>query len=141
MYERDDWEDTYATVHTKGFEVPIQTLTPKGSNFPYYRYDIVFNNIHIDFLYRIEVLDYPTESGHWIPQLIDGKTVKPGLQWLSYSFWPSPFKDRDVCQTYCSFKRNDTFTQVAFRTVPFEKCLTATNETLVHMVLLYYLSP
>jgi len=119
----------------------------QGTPFPYYRYDITFTNISIDFLYRIEVTDYPTEVKNWIPQLINGTTVDCGHpdkeqcpQRLSFSFYPTPFEDRDVCQIYCPTTRlegeGEKYVQAAFRTVPFENCHNFTNSSnkeMIHM--------
>lgn len=119
----------------------IRTLNGGTSEFPYYRYDLSFENVSIDFLYNIEGPDYPTASKNWIPQLIKGETVECGdpykkycPQYLAYSFWPTPFSDRDVCQICCTTKTSSIADiQMAVRTVPFKYCDSVSNETLVHM--------
>jgi len=140
LYQSPDWKSSYANYFGS---YPIQTMSVKGIPFPYYRYDITFTNISVDFLYRIEAPEYPVRVKNWIPQLIAGKTVEcrhpdeeQCPQWMSFSFSPILFKDRDVCQVYCPINRsvpNGKMVQVAFRTVPFENCQSATNETFIHM--------
>lgn len=142
LYQSPEWKSSYAN-HFGGY--PIQTMKLKGTPFPYYRYDITLTNVSIEFLYRIEVPDYPTEVKNWIPQLINGTTVDCGHpnkeqcpQWLSFSFYPTPFEDRDVCQIYCPITRltGGKYVQVAFRTVPFKNCHNFTKDSpkeMIHM--------
>jgi len=140
LYQSKNWKSSYSNKFG-GYHV--QTMNVKGTPFPYYRYDITFTNISVDFLYRIEAPEYPIRVKNWIPQLISGKIVEckhPDKeqcpQWMSFSFSPTPFKNRDVCQVYCPINRtipDGKMIQVAFRTVPFENCQSATNKTLIHM--------
>jgi len=134
-----NWQNTLAYANGN----PIQTLTNPNSPFPYYRYDLTFDNVSLDFLYSIEGPNYPNTSKHWIPQLIRGETVPCNHsdqefcpQYLAYSFCPTPFSDRDVCQIYCPTKISFATLQLAVRTIPFENCASATNTSqneLIHM--------
>lgn len=134
-----NWKNTLAYANGN----PIKTLTTDNSPFPYYRYDLTFDNVSIDFLYNIEGPNYPTASKHWISQLIRGETIPCEHsdkefcpQYLAYSFWPTPFSNRDVCQIYCPTKVSFATLQLAVRTIPFEHCASAINASqteLIHM--------
>jgi len=138
LFKSDKWQNTWASS-ISGDKHPIQTLIANSSKYPFYRYDLTFENVSIDFIYRIEGPNYAKEVKHWIPQTIEGFTVNCSTQhttfcpqYISFSFSPTPFSDRDVCQIVCPTK-SDEVIHLSVRTVPFKYCSISITSDLVHM--------
>lgn len=142
LLNSDKWQKTWSSwIH--GDKNPILTLTTNTSKYPFYRYDLTFESVPMEFIYRIEGPDYAKEVKNWIPQTIEGFSVNCSSssmgtksmfcpQYISFSFWPSPFSDRDVCQIVCPGWYNDKI-HLSVRTVPFEHCSGSVNSSLIHM--------
>lgn len=138
LFLSDNWEETFASFSG----IKIKTMLLPDDRFPYYRYDLHFKNVSMDFLYLIEGPGYAEYVHNWIPQTIEGYTVECDMknkklcqQYLAFSFFPLPFSDRDVCQIVCPKKDGDVI-QLAIRTIPFERCSNdgITTAERIHMI-------